>query len=124
MIVGPDHPEHPVQETIRKNRGWVQNEDGTWGPPHVTDEGVELEPEAEEDRSYDLASSDVVLGLSLEDAQAISEHLALFAGIDDGENTDYDELMRLSGIFAEAVIRDGKRVLAEREKLVAERRES
>lgn len=33
------------------------------------------------------------------DIEAIADALELFAGIDDGENTDYDDLMRLVGVL-------------------------
>lgn len=48
------------------------------------------------DRAYELASSDVVLGLSRDDATAIADALEYLAGVDEGENTDYDELVRLA----------------------------
>jgi hypothetical protein len=53
-------------------------------------------------RAYDLASSDVQLGLSNRDATAIADALELFAGIDDGENTDYDDLIRLAALIRQA----------------------
>ncbi len=47
---------------------------------------------------YDLASADVVLPLATGEALAIAEALELFAGIDEGENTDTDELLRLAKV--------------------------
>jgi len=63
--------------------------------------GIAVAPEREDDetdRAYETASADVVVPLSTADAEAIADALEMFAGIDDNENTDYDELVRLAGI--------------------------
>jgi hypothetical protein len=57
----------------------------------------------EQDRSYEIASADVVLPLTREDAEAIADALETFASVDDGENTDYDELMRLVAVVRAAL---------------------
>ncbi len=52
----------------------------------------------ETQRSYDFTSADVVLPLATGEAMAMAEALELFAGIDEGENTDRDELLRLAAL--------------------------
>jgi len=47
------------------------------------------------------AESEISVRLPLADAQAIEEALDLFAGIDEGENTDYENLRRLARLVRE-----------------------
>ena|SRR5215467_14144184 len=72
------------------------------GPAALVDAAeAELEhrrEDDEQDAAYERASADVVLPLSSTDAEAIADALELLAGIDEGENTDYDNLVRLAGI--------------------------
>jgi len=58
------------------------------------------------DRSYEIASADVVLPLSGTDAEAIAEALELLAGVDEGENTDYDNLVRLAALVRANIAAD------------------
>jgi hypothetical protein len=50
------------------------------------------------DESYEQASADVVLPLSLADAESIAEALEFLAGVDEGEHTDHDDLLRLAAL--------------------------
>lgn len=51
-----------------------------------------------QEEGYDLASADVVLPLATGEAMAIADALELLAGVDEGEHTDYDELVRLAAV--------------------------
>lgn len=51
----------------------------------------------------DPAFADVTLGLSYGEALFIADSLELLAGIDEGENTDHDELTRVANVVRERV---------------------
>lgn len=52
------------------------------------------------------AFADVTLGLSYGEAHAIADSLELLAGIDEGENTDHDELVRLANVVRERIAKE------------------
>jgi hypothetical protein len=57
-------------------------------------------------RQPEVEQSDLPLGivrLSSRDADAIADALEMLAGVDEGENTDYEDLMRLARIVREQV---------------------
>jgi hypothetical protein len=49
----------------------------------------------EQERAYELASAEVVIPVTRDEANAIASALDILAGIDEGENTDTAELIRL-----------------------------
>lgn len=56
--------------------------------------------------AYDRTSADVVLPLMQPEAEAIADALELLAGIDEGEHTDRDELLRLAAIVRAGIEAD------------------
>jgi len=50
------------------------------------------------DEAYEVASADVVLALTLEDAHRIADGLELLADLDEGEHVDDDALRRLAAL--------------------------
>jgi hypothetical protein len=59
---------------------------------------LDTDPDAE--ATADRQQRLVTITLARSDAVAIADALELFAGIDEGENTDYDELLRLAGLIS------------------------
>lgn len=66
---------------------------------------AEAHDEGETERAYELASSDVVIGLSLDDARFVVESLEYLAGVDEGENTDRDRLIALAERIAAELVK-------------------
>jgi hypothetical protein len=56
-----------------------------------------------EERAYERASADVVLALTFAEAATIGDALEFLAGVDEGENTNYDELVRLADVIRGAL---------------------
>jgi hypothetical protein len=63
------------------------------------------EEQATSEREYERASADVLLPLGRKDAEGLADALEFLAGVDDGEHTDFDWLMRMGarirGLIAE-----------------------
>jgi len=57
----------------------------------------------EQERAYAIASADVVLPLTTAEATTIADALEYLAGVDEGENTPYAELVRLAGVVRAAL---------------------
>jgi hypothetical protein len=98
--VHPDYVNHAALRAMSENELAGTLNEG--GPSELMD-AVEAELERRRESSsselaYEIASSDVVLPLSRSDAEAIAAALELLAGVDEGEHTDYDELVRLAGV--------------------------
>jgi hypothetical protein len=47
---------------------------------------------------YEIASADLRLPLTRDDAERIADALDMLASVDEGENTDYDDLRRLESL--------------------------
>lgn len=62
-----------------------------------------LAEQAAQERQYDIASADIVAPLATGEAMFVAESLELLAGIDEGENTDRDELLRVAAKFNDLV---------------------
>jgi hypothetical protein len=56
-----------------------------------------------QEEAYERASADVVLALSFDSAIAIADALEYLASVDEGEHTDYDNLVRLAGVVRETI---------------------
>jgi hypothetical protein len=54
-------------------------------------------------RREKIVSTPVVLPLSLADAVAIADALEYLASVDEGEHTDYDNLVRLAGVVRQTI---------------------